>query len=134
MQGALPADLISERHFPKVWSWVNRFRAAVKPAKKPGLCTRITGDVAVKHVLSQTLNAGDGLTVVDDDPLELRKGDLVKVYPIDSGSRHKDEGTLVKLSPTEVVIKIEAQHGEEVYFHTPRWGYRVQKLENNAKL
>ncbi|KAI9726948.1 MAG: hypothetical protein M1828_000296 [Chrysothrix sp. TS-e1954] len=134
MKGALPEDIISERQYPKVWAWVARFRAAVKAAKKPDLCKRIKGDEAIEHVLSQTSNAGHRLAVDDHDPLQLKKGDMVKVYPIDSGSRHKDVGKLVKLASDEVVIKIETPRSEEIYFHAPRWGYRIQKVEHDAKL
>lgn len=48
----LPPELVSERHFPKAFAWLTRYRTAREEAKasapKP---TRIDGQAAADHIL-----------------------------------------------------------------------------------
>ena len=63
------------------------------------------------------------------DPLGLKKGQDVESWPIDSGSRHHDQGRLVSLSSREVVLASQSKiRGKEVRIHHPRWNYRVRAV------
>lgn len=125
----LPSDLISADFFPKTYAWIHRFREALRTARsrnsKP---VNLAGSDAVAHVASASFNATEALAVVPVDPLRLKEGDEVEVWPIDSGSRHRDRGRLINLTHDKVVIEVENGIGEKmVRVHAPRWGFRIAK-------
>ena len=70
--------------------------------------------------------------VAVNDPLRLKAGDEVEVFPIDSGFSHRDRGTLLTLTPNEVVVgkKMNAGGGP-IRVHYQRWGFRVIKIASN---
>ncbi|KAF2454077.1 glutathione S-transferase [Lineolata rhizophorae] len=136
MKGALPPNVISESRFPKVYAWIARFRAALQAAKaaapKP---VTLKGPEAAQHITeARFAEEPNGASVDAEDPLGLEKGDVVEVWPIDSGSRHHDRGRLVTLNANEVTVssRCEADGRKEVHIHTPRWGFRVAKGSGDA--
>ena len=70
----------------------------------------------------------------EGDPSGLRKGEMVEVWPIDSGFSRKDRGRLVGLSTREVVIEGRTEDGKEVRIHAPRHGFRVRRAKEGGKL
>ena len=124
LPGALPSDQISAHHYPNVFAWIDRFNQALAKAKtrlpKP---SRLTGDAATKRVLNAGFRDQD-IGVDESNPLGLKEGQEVEVWPTDYGSRHHDRGHLIGLDDEEVVIAVEAS-GEEVHLHFPRSGFRV---------
>ena len=137
MKGALPSDVISETQFPKVFSYIARFRKAISAVKSQGpKPTRLKGADAVKHVLAADF-AEPEEGVDQSDPLGLSEGDEVQVWPIDTGFIHKDRGRLVSLTPKEAVIAKASQvGGKEIHIRTPRHGFRISKVtaDGAAKL
>jgi hypothetical protein len=124
LKGALPASLISARQFPKVFAWIERFNEAVGAAKsKMPKPTSLKGDAASQRVLGATFAEGQH-TVDANDPLGLLPGQDVEVWPTDSGSRHRDRGSLIGLSEDEIVIAA-GSNGKDVRLHFPRMGFRV---------
>ncbi len=128
LKGALPSHLISEKHFPKVFSWIARFTKAVSAAKasspKP---MRLKGADAVKQILAADYAEVEG-DVDESDPLGLKKGDDVQLWPIDSGFQHRDQGRLVSLTSKEVAIAAQSKlGGKEVHIRAPRHGFRIAK-------
>jgi hypothetical protein len=84
----------------------------------------LSGADAVKRVAAADFVEGGD--VDETDPLGLRKGQDVVVYPLDTGKSHQDRGRLVKLDRTEVVIQFQTKIGEkEVRLHAPRHGFRI---------
>ncbi|RYP57065.1 hypothetical protein DL769_009719 [Monosporascus sp. CRB-8-3] len=53
MPGALPADIVGPRHFPKVFAWIDRFRRAFKKHKTAfgGERKPLTGEEAARVVI-----------------------------------------------------------------------------------
>jgi hypothetical protein len=69
-----------------------------------------------------------------NDPTGLRAGDLVTTWPTDSGSAHRETGTLLSLTPREMVISKRTRAGDtEIHVHMPRWGYRIVKAKSAAE-
>ncbi|KAF2086351.1 glutathione S-transferase [Saccharata proteae CBS 121410] len=136
MKGALPSSVISEVQFPKVYSWIRRFREALKAAKASGPKTiTFKGPEAVRFVAGADDLAESTGRVDESDPLGLRRDDVVEVWPIDSGFSHRDRGRLVSLTPDEVVLASKTPTGDgEVHVHFPRWGFRVAKAGGRTKL
>lgn len=133
MKGALPSDVISEKQFPKVFSWIGRFGKAVSAAKaqapKP---MRLKGADAVEQILAAEFAEAEE-SVDQSDPLGLSKGEDVQVWPIDSGSKQKDQGRLVSLTSKEIVIaKTSKVGGKEIHVRTPRHGFRIAKAKATA--
>lgn len=137
MKGALPSDVISEKQFPKAFSWIGRFRKAVSAAKAQGpRPVRLKGADAVKQILGAEFAEAEE-SVDQSDPLGLRKGEDVQVWPVDSGFKHRDQGRLVSLTSKEVVIaKTSNVGGKEIHIRTPRHGFRIAKAtaDTAAKL
>ena len=127
--GALPPHLFSSQIYPKVYAWIARFSSAVAAAKdsapKP---VTFEGGEAVKHVTSADFSEQD-TRVDENDPLGLKEGQDVEVWPTDTGFRHKDRGKLVGLTRVEVVIEAQSKvEGKVVRIHAPRVGFRVRAV------
>ena len=133
LKGALPQELISEKQYPKVFAWIARFNDALNAAKaKAPKPATIKGDVAAERILNATFHDKD-LGIDTADPLGLQQGAEVEVFPIDSGTKHKDQGHLVGLTQDEVVLGIQA-NGQEMRLHYPRTGFRVREATGASKL
>jgi len=62
----------------------------------------------------------------------LKPGDEVEVFPIDTGSANRDRGTLLTLTPNEVVVgKKMNVGGGPIRVHYQRWGFRIIKTSSN---
>ena len=127
--GALPPHLFSPEIYPKVYAWVARFDSAVAAAKNsaPEPAT-LEGEELVKRVTSAEF-AEKETKVDEDDPLGLKQGQEVEVWPTDTGFNHKDRGRLVGLTKVEVVIEVQSKVGGKVMrIHAPRVGFRVRAI------
>ena len=127
MKGALPPALISEKQYPKVFAWIDRFTEAVTAAKssssKP---TTLKGAEAIEHII-QADYVDSEQSVDSNDPLGLKEGQEIEVWPLDSGSSHHDRGRLVALTSNEVVLASQTKMGgKEVRIHCPRTNFRIQ--------
>ncbi|KAI9709975.1 MAG: hypothetical protein M1820_003053 [Bogoriella megaspora] len=136
MPGALPEETISEKQFPKVWAWDRRFRAALKEAAGSNVqkkATEVKGEQATRFVGESDFV--ETVAVDGNDPLRLKEGTTVEVWPIDSGFSHKDRGRLVGLTKDEVVAAVQTKERREVRVHMPRWGFRIREVDSgNARL
>lgn len=140
MKTAMPDDIVSAKTHPKVWAWIERFDASMRAeAGKVPRVKRMKGPEAVECVLgaeyAEGMN-GERMEVDGTDPVGkgLRKGQLVKSWPSDTGSRHQDTGRLLKLDKEEVVLEVEGKEGKMVRLHHPRWNFRIRSIGNGAKL
>lgn len=131
MPGALPDAYIFPIHFLKVFAWVARFRRTVKAAEgsKP---KPLKGDEPLKLVNGWEFAEAEG-ELEEGDPTWLRKGDLVEVWPIETGFNPKDRGRLVVLNGEEILIESRTQIGESVRVHTPRHGFRLKSVEKETR-
>lgn len=133
LKGALPAKIISEKQYPKVFAWIGRFRQAIANAKaiapKP---MRLKGADAIKKILAAGFAEADE-ALDSNDPTGLQRGEDVQVWPTDSGFLHKDRGRLVSLTADEVVIATQSKvGGKEVHIRTPRHGFRIARATTGA--
>ncbi|KAH7419977.1 hypothetical protein BKA64DRAFT_716358 [Cadophora sp. MPI-SDFR-AT-0126] len=130
LKGALPLHLISPTQFPKVFSWISRFDAAIRAAaKKAGKPKTVKGDEAVAIMRKAGYAEEQSLGVDEGDPSALKLGEWVEVWPTDSGSGHRDRGRLVGLSGREVVLETGGGEVEGVRVHAPRHGFRVRRVD-----
>ncbi|KAI9660757.1 MAG: hypothetical protein M1831_003449 [Alyxoria varia] len=130
LKGALPESVVSRDKYPKVFDWVDRFLQSVEGARKrmpeP---VKLKGKEAVEWIENARLTEDDAY-VDPEDPTGLKMGQAVKVFPIDSGSAHKDDGKLVKLTKEEVALMVKSKNGREIRVHAPRWQFRVTSAES----
>ncbi|KAF6816222.1 glutathione s-transferase [Colletotrichum sojae] len=131
--GALPAEHLSQKKFPKVFAWIARFQKAVSAARKaaPKVAT-VSGDEAARIVVSSPYNEPEGRVDQGDAFVAaegLKAGDAVIVWPSDTGASHKDSGKLVSIDGVEIVIEVNGEKGS-VRLHAPRHGFRVEKLDS----
>ncbi|KAL4950282.1 hypothetical protein BDW69DRAFT_172554 [Aspergillus filifer] len=129
--GALPEEHISAGLFPKVFAWVERFQKAVEEAKKGVRQPESLSGDQVAEMLQQAVADGSGDVIDEKDPLVkekgLKKGQMVQVWPSDSGSRHKTVGRLLGLTAKETTI--ETVEGDiSVRVHAPRQGFQVAEV------
>ncbi|KAK5661462.1 hypothetical protein OQA88_11363 [Cercophora sp. LCS_1] len=113
------------------FAWVERFQGVV--SQKKGTVGRVNGEEAARMIREAGWVEEEG-TVDKEDPVVklfgLTKGDLIEVWPTDSGSGHVDSGRLVAMGREEVVW--ETERGYRV--HAPRKGFRVKPKERGANL
>ena len=133
LKGALPREIIGERQYPKTFAWVDRFRivvaAAGASAPKPAT---LKGDDALQRITSAEFSEPEG-QVDGNDPSGLQKGQQVEIWPIDSGFRHHDVGTLVAMDETEIVLSTQSSSGgQEIRIHCPRTNFRIQAVQTST--
>ncbi|KAH8671246.1 hypothetical protein BX600DRAFT_434366 [Xylariales sp. PMI_506] len=131
--GAYPADLLSAQTYPKVFAWIDRFDKAIAARGKDIAAPKdIKGEEAAKIILgSKYAEAESDVDAIDPivSSQGLKKGQLVRVWPTDSGSLHKDVGTLVGVSSQEFIIDTHGEAGS-VRLHEPRDDFKIQKVDN----
>ncbi|KAK6349152.1 hypothetical protein TWF730_009906 [Orbilia blumenaviensis] len=135
MPGAFPADTITTQQFPKVFAWMDRFSKVVDAKAKEYPVEKIKGDAAASKILNAGYAEPEGGVEAEAVATVqgLKRGDVVSVYPTDSGFNHKEKGTLVGLNSKEVVIEVEGKNGK-VRVHAPRHGFAVEKFVEKASL
>lgn len=104
MDGMLP-EILHEKHFPKAWAWVHRFKQAAKDAEsKAPMPTTLDGKEVYEKITSAppTPTHGD---ISETDPLNLRVGQTIEVYPTDWASNHVDRGELYRWRQTRCVFE-----------------------------
>ena len=132
MKGALPGEVISRETYPRVFAWVARFQEVVSRARKEmEKPTSVNGDEALGIITGSAWNEDDAAVDPSDPVVQaegLRAGDVVTVHPTDTGSSHREVGTLVSMTLTEVVIAVRAEDANRsaIRVHAPRHGFRVQ--------
>jgi hypothetical protein len=127
--------LISEKQYPKVFSWIGRFNDELKKAKaKAPKPTTLKGDAAAQRIFNAPY-VDDNLRIDGSDPLGFPNGTAVEVFPIDSGTRHRDQGELVGLTEDEIVLSLP-QQAKPLRAHYPRTGFRIRAIttKESAKL
>ncbi|KAL4923435.1 glutathione S-transferase family protein [Aspergillus undulatus] len=129
-------DHISAQLFPKVFAWVERFQAAVGEAQKALRAPESFSGERVADVMKAAATNESGDVVEEGDPLVqvygLHKGQMVQVWPSDTGARHKTVGKLVGLTGKEITI--ETTEGDvSVRVHAPRRGFNVAALARESK-
>ena len=130
--GAYEAGVIDRENYPRVWEWMGRWENLVAIADGyTGRVERLSGEVAKEAVLGGAFG-GKELEVDGKDPLGLKKGVEVEVWPVESGFNHRDRGRLVGLSKEEMVIE-KGLEGKKIRLHFPRIGFRVKEV-NGARL
>lgn len=133
--GGLPADVISKKLFPKVFSWVERFERAVEETRAQlGEPKTVKGDEAASIIVGAPYAEAEGAVVATDPVVAaegLKKGNDVKLWPTDWGFLHKDSGKLVSMDKTEFVIETGGTAGS-IRLHAPRHGFKVSKAGGDA--
>lgn len=129
LPGSVPQELSEQ--FPAYLAWRARYRDAFKAAKaKAKAPEAIDGAAATAALLGAGFAETEG-TVDPADPLALKKGDKVEVWPTDvpGGYKDRETGSLVALGIDEVVVETKAKDKDvPVRVHFPRWGYKVNKV------
>ncbi|EHK98465.1 hypothetical protein M7I_5709 [Glarea lozoyensis 74030] len=134
LKGALPAGYICANTFPKTFAWIERFHQHTRGlAQKAGKPKTIKGAEALRISSDGEFAEAEG-EVDGNDPLGLKKGQEVEVWPVDSGFSYKDRGRLVGLDGNEVVVEKVNGEGKSVRVHAPRHGFRVRGVKEDAKL
>jgi glutathione S-transferase len=123
MKDSLPVEHFGAERYPKVYAWVARFVAETEKKKKElGKATTLNGKTMAERILS-ALPVED-LRFIDNDPLSLRKGDEVEVFPSDYGQMGKSTGAVIGLTTYEVVIR----NSKRLHLHFPRRNFSIKKV------
>lgn len=130
MEGSLPVKQFNAERYPKVYAWVERFVTELDKKKKE------LGDVNAldsNSMCQRTLENGSSpehVGFIDGDPLALKQGDDVEVFPSDYGQTGRTVGAIVGLTPHEVVIRnIQGMH-----VHFPRWNFTISKITSKSMI
>jgi glutathione S-transferase len=128
--GALEKEgAIDKKQFPKTFAYVDRFADALaKKQQENGKPERLSDEEAIRTILDSEFFEPEG-GVDEGDPLKLKKGQLVEIFPIDSGFNHHDKGELVSIGVNEVVIESKPEVGDGVLrIHYPRTNIRISPV------
>ncbi|RPB20501.1 hypothetical protein L211DRAFT_829254 [Terfezia boudieri ATCC MYA-4762] len=129
------AALITPTTYPLTFAWISRFQSLCK-SLPPGktIVPTLTGQEAKENILAATAMASE-LGVDEDDPLGLKKGEMVEVVPTDSGVLNPQRGRLLGLGIGEVVLEVDVPNtgGKVVRVHFPRRNYRITRVEVEGK-
>lgn len=128
---AVPEGLITAQGFPKVFAWLDRYRAAVAKAKATANGpTALDGQGAADAILRSDF--GQSRVSVDpNDVTGLKEGTEVEFYPVDWLTGHRDRGRLVGLTTDEVTIAAPSKKDVEVHIHAPRAGFKIKETKKN---
>lgn len=134
--GQSPEPALSPAQFPRLFAWIERFNGALKAVKATTVKKRVDGAAAAEAIWAAP--ASDSQEGVDgNDPVAraagLKVGQSSVVWPIDTGTLHKDVGRLVRLTGDEVVLEVAAESGKTVFLHAPRHMFRVRPYAEAAK-
>lgn len=123
---------IDETMYPKTFAWQARNRQYHEELlKKIGKPEVLSNEQAYERVLSSDYFEKD-LKVDSTDPLELSEGQLIEVWPIDSGQNHHDKGKIVAIGVHEVVIESEVPGGKgHLHLHFPRINFRIAPIQES---
>jgi glutathione S-transferase len=130
LEGALDGGGIDREAFPKTFEYIERFLNKAKEAEKEAPKARKVDIEFVREQLNRDGEGDDALLVDPQDPLKLKKGDEVKIWPIDSGFNNRDRGTLIGLSVDEVVIR----NASGIRLHFPRWNFRIEPIQPTPQI
>ena len=132
IKGALSEDIISPDQFPRVFGWIKRYNHALKnalaAAARP---TTLKGEAALDRITKAASRSS--VTVQPKDPYRLNKGQVVEIWPLDTGFNHRDRGELVGLNEEEVVLRVRTKQGDNtILLHFPRVGYRLRRVKGDG--
>ena len=125
----LEKDVINADQFPKTFAYVERFRQAVATKQEEnGKSKELSDEETIDRILSSECFEPEGM-VDPRDPLKLKKGQMVEVWPIESGFSHHDKGELISLGMKEVVMSSKPNVGQgQLRLHFPRVNFRIQPV------
>ncbi|OAP64723.1 hypothetical protein AYL99_00695 [Fonsecaea erecta] len=125
----LEKDVISEQLFPRTFAYVDRFRKAIaRKQEQHGMPEELSDADTIQKILASDFFEPEG-TVDPADPLRLKKGQMVEIFPVESGFTHHDKGELVSIGVKEVVIASKPTVGEgRLRLHFPRVNFRIQPV------
>lgn len=131
MDGVLPADKFSAKIFPKVYAWIERFKAVVESAiSKAPKVESLDGAAALAKVTGAEYHDELGTvdpTDYDVEAFGIKAGDTVSFGPLDYGCKQRDKGKLLSLDAQEVVLEVATENGALIRLHAPRHGFQLRK-------
>ena len=124
LEGSFPKEVISQKIYPKTFAWCQRYHSAIDEANnatsKP---EEVDGAEALKRL--EKASTKSSIQIDPNEPLGLKHGQDVKVYPIDTGTTGVQEGKLLGLDETEAVVGTKTKTGSDLRVHLPRWNFSV---------
>ena len=122
MRESLPEAHFGANIFPKTYGWVRRFMDVIEKKKRAHpRPTALDGGAMSRRVLNAS--SVDEIVFDKGDPLDVKQGDEVEVFPSDYGQTGKSVGVLIGLTTNEVVIR----NDKGLHLHFPRWNFSIRK-------
>ena len=125
-------EVIGKEAFPRVFAWLERYKDFVKKVQeRDGRAPVISDEEAVELILRAGYSEVEG-DVDSVDPLQLKKGQLMEMWPTDSGMNHHDRGELVSIGVKEVCVKSEVPGGKgHLRIHYPRTNFKIAPAQES---
>jgi hypothetical protein len=99
--------------------------------EKNGKARVIPDREAIDTILSSDYFEPEG-EIDPQDPLQLKKGQMVAINPVDSGASHVDKGELLSIGIREAVIKKKVPNGRgEIRVHFPRVNFSIRAIDES---
>lgn len=130
--------LLNEQNYPRTFEWIARMEETSKAALNMNSPKLVTDDEAVQLIESAAYFEPEDLTVDDNDPTGLAKGDETDLIALDSapatGMRRRDVGKLEGLTITMATIGVTTKNHIPVRIHYQRANVRVAKASGEPRL
>lgn len=122
-------DVVNEQQFPRTFAYVDRFAKALTTKQKDnGEPKRLSDEETLRMIFDSDFFEPEGI-VDERDPLKLKKGQMVEIWPVESGFNHHDKGELLSIGVNEVVIASKPQLGDGLLrIHYPRTNIRISPV------
>lgn len=122
---AFDASFFNKETYPKTFAWRDRYADAIAKAKEAAPTPpELEGKDAIQEILDSDFEEKN--PKVEADPIGLKEGQLVDMYPIDTGYNKRDSGKLVVLNAHEAAVSALTQQGsKEIRIHYPRWNFEI---------
>lgn len=131
MGKSLENYVIAPEMYPKTLAWVERHRQYMQELERQNATPEVlSNEKAIEYILASEYTEKEG-EMDTHEPLRLSQGQMVEVWPSDSGSAHRDKGRLVSIGVKEVVIESAVPNGKgHLRLHFPRINFRIAPAKN----
>ena len=135
LAGLRKEGVVSEERYPGVWKWLERYIGKVEEVRKvDGRMGTVSDEETIEKILGAGFAEEEG-KIDEVDPLKLKKGQVVEMWPVDSGMNHHEKGELVSIAANEVVVKSEVPGGKgHLRIHYPRTNFKIVPMQEGSKL
>ncbi|KAF8897500.1 hypothetical protein BD779DRAFT_382010 [Infundibulicybe gibba] len=122
------SDIVHDTTYPHTLAWIKRMTRFLEQRKATQEAPqRLTGDAAASFIVSSQFEPYSvvGFDTLEATRLTLKAGEMIQVYPDDTGRNYPTVGKLVGINKEEFVLEVQAKQGL-LRCHFPRLSFSAK--------